>query len=190
MEWHPSVEVLLQKYADESVVREILHRRAFYYYKRKLTCIQLPIIILSVMSGSLQFLSKGYTEYESTLVTITGGVSLFVGILSSVMTYLKLGESKKENQLAATEWMNFYNHIRYQLSLARELRDDPQKFLEDVKQNYQRLYEISPMVNKSFITQVKKRVKRNADPEFNVPMYLNGLHHTHVWEDEYENNTD
>ena len=79
--------------------------------------------------------------------------------------------------------MNFYNHIRYQLSLARELRDDPEKFLADVKQTYESLFKISPICNKKFISAVKKKVRKNADEHFNCPMYMNGFHTTPVWND-------
>ena len=183
MDWHESVEVLLQKYADESQVRENLHRKAYYYYKKTQTWFQLPIIVLSAVSGSLQFLSKSYPEYESTIVTSTASISIFVSIISSVMTYLKPGESKKANEQAEIEWMNFYNHIRYQLSLARELRDEPEKFLSEVKQTYESLFKISPICNKKFISAVKKSVKKNADNDFKIPMYMNGFHSTSIWND-------
>ena len=190
--WHESVEQLLQKYADEGQVREQLHRAAFYHYKKVQSCFQLPIIILSAISGSLQFLSKSFPEYESTIITATASLSIGTSIISSVMTYLKLGESKQSNEQAQIEWMNFYNHVRYQLSLARELRDDPKTFLEEVKQNYQRLYEISPMVSKQFITKIKRKVKKSATDQFCIPMYLNGFHHTPVWDedDEFISNSD
>ena len=190
--WHESVEKLLQKYADESQIREAIHRRAFYYYQKAQTAFQLPIIIISAISGSLQFLSKSFPDYENAIITTTATLSIGTSIISSIMTYLKLGESKKSNETAQIEWMNFYNHVRYQLSLSRELRDDPQKFLEDVKQNYQRLYEISPIVPSQFISKVKKRVQSSATEQFSIPMYLNGFHHTPVWneDDEYVDNSE
>ena len=58
MEWEDSLESLLEKYADEAQVRESLHRKAYYHYKRWLTGFQIPIIVLSAVSGSVQFLSK------------------------------------------------------------------------------------------------------------------------------------
>ena len=194
MNWHESVERLLQKYCDEAQVREALHRKAYYWYKRSLTCFQLPIIIMSALSASMQFLSKSFPEYESTIITCTGSVSITVSVVSAVMTYLKLGEQKTKNELSQVAWQNFYNTVSHELNLARELRQDPEAFLEEVKKNYDRLFEISPICNRGFILDIRKRVLKSATPEFQVPVYLNGFNHTHVWQSggmdaEFEDNS-
>jgi hypothetical protein len=184
MDWHKSVERLLQRYCDESQVREALHRRAYYWYKRTQTCFQLPIIILSALSGSFQFLSQSYPEYEKLIVTCTASVSITVSIVSAVMTYLKLGEYKSKNEASQIAWQNFYNHIHHQLNLARELRDSPDDVLKEVKATYDRLFEISPICNQSFISSVKKLIMKNANDQFQIPPYMNGFKHTGVWVDD------
>ena len=192
MEWHDSIERLLQKYCDEAQIREALHRRAYYWYKKTLTCFQLPIIIMSAVSGSVQFLSKSFPEHEGTIVMGTASVSILVSIVSAVMTYLKLGEYKTKNEIAQIAWQNFYNALSHQLQLARDLREEPEKFLTDTKTTYDRLFEISPICNRRFITAVKKNVLKNATDEFQIPCYLNGFKHTAVWglANEYEENTE
>ena len=190
MDWHESVERLLQKYCDEAQVREALHRKAYYWYKRSLTCFQLPIIIMSALSGSFQFLSKSFPQFESTIVTCTASVSITVSIVSAVMTYLKLGEQKTKNEVSQVAWQNFYNTVSHQLNLARELRQDPEAFLEEVKKSYDRLFEISPICNRGFILDIRRRVMKNSTPEFQIPCYLNGFRHTHVWGDAFEDNTE
>lgn len=191
MEWEESVETLLQKYCDESQVREALHRRAYYWYKKSLTCFQLPIIILSALSGSMQFLSKSYPVFESSIVTGTAATSISVSIISAVMTYLKLGEFKTKHEISQVAWQNFYNTVKHELSLARGLREDSTEFLQKVKQNYDRLFEISPICNRGFIQAIKKKVMKNTSPQFVIPCYLNGFQHTPVFKQEqYEDNTE
>ena len=190
MKWHRSIEALLQVYCDEAQVREALHRKAYYWYKRSLTCFQLPIIILSALSGSLQFLSKSYPVHENSIVTGTASISILVSIVSAVMTYLKLGEFKTKNEIAQVAWQNFYNCVRHQLHLARNLRREPEEFLNEVKTTLDRLFEISPLCNRGFIREIRKRVEARATDKFMVPCYLNGFRHTSVWEeDDYEDNT-
>ena len=192
MVWHESIERLLQRYADEAQVRESLHRKAFYFYKKSLSWFQLPIIILSAASGSVQFLSKSFPKAEGLIVTCTASVSICVSIVTAIMTYLKLGENKSKNEISAVAWQGFYNNICHQLNLARNLREDSAKFLADVKQNYDRLFEISPICNRGFISQVKKSVKKNASDAFQIPCYLNGFHHTLVFreeDDDYDDNS-
>ena len=183
MKWDQSIERLCARYCDESQVREALHRKQYFFYKRSLTWFQLPIIVLSACSASVQFLSQSFPEHESTIVTCTATLSICVSIISSVMTYLGLGENKSKNEAAEISWQAFYNMISHQLSLKREHREDPEKFLAEVKLQYERLFELSPMVGRGFVKEVKKSIKKNSTKNFQVPAYLNGYHHTEVWED-------
>ena len=183
MKWDQSIERLCARYCDESQVREALHRKQYFFYKKLLTWFQLPIIVLSACSASVQFLSKSFPEHEGTIVTGTATLSICVSIISSIMTYLGLGENKSKNETAEISWQAFYNMISHQLSLKREHREDPEKFLSEVKQQYERLFELSPMVGRTFVSDVKKQIKQNRTDNFQVPAYMNGYHHTEVWND-------
>ena len=191
MKWDPSIETLCARYCDESQVRCALHSKQYFYYKKLSTWFQLPIIVLSAASASIQFLSKQFPMYESDIITGTATLSIVVSIISSVMTYLKIGENKSKNEVAEISWQAFYNTVSHQLSLKREHREDPKEFLAEVKQNYERLFELSPMVQKSFIQEVKKDVEKRKCAEFALPHYLNGYHATIVYDsdDSYEENT-
>ena len=109
MTWDASVEGLLQKYCDEAQTREALHRRSYYSYKKLTTCFNLPIIVLSALSGSFQFLSKGYPQVEQYIITGTAGISIFTAIISAVASYLKLGESKSKHEQSASAL--FHNEV-------------------------------------------------------------------------------
>ena len=191
MQWDESIERLCAKYCDESQCREQLHRKQYFHYKRLLTWFQLPIIILSAASASVQFLSKQFPEHESHIITGTATLSIVVSIISSVMTYLGIGENKSKNEAAEISWQAFYNTVSHQLSLKRIHREDPGKFLEEVKQQYDRLFELSPMIGKSFVRDVKKSVAKHCSDQFQIPNYLNGYHATEIWEDteEFQDNS-
>ena len=184
--WDNSVEQLLQKYCDESKIREALHRKAFYRYKKLTTCFQLPVIILSAIAGSATFLSKGYPHAEEYITNSTAGISILVSIISAVASYLQLGETKSKHEAAEIAWQNFYNGIKHELNLRRGLRQDPAEYISEVKCNYDRLFEISPICNKTLITKLRKRIQAHASPGFQIPNYMNGWTHTHVFDEEAE----
>ena len=181
MIWSPSLEQLLAKYCDEAQVRESLHRRAYYSYKKLLTWFQIPIIVGSALSGSLQFLSKSFPEIENHMVTGTASLSIVVSLLSDVMSYLKIGESMTKNEISLVEWQNFHNTLQHQLSLRRHDRLEPEEFMKWVKSQYDRLFEISPVCNQKFITQTKKKIRKVASEQFQIPNYLNGFEHATIW---------
>jgi hypothetical protein len=109
------------------------------------------------------------------------------------MSYLRVGESMTKNEQALVEWQSFYNHIKHQLSLERTQREDPHKFMDWVKQKYERLYELSPVISQKFINSTKRKIKKNADDRFMVPNYCNGFQHCQPYdennEEKFEENT-
>jgi hypothetical protein len=181
MEWSDALETLLAKYCDESQVREALHRKAYYFYKKLLSWFQIPIIVGSALSGSLQFLSKSFPNIEDHMVTGTASLSIMVSLLSAVMSYLKIGESMTKNEISLVEWQNFHNTLQHQLSLRRHDRLEPEEFMKWVKSQYDRLFEISPVCNQKFITQTKKKIRKVASEQFQIPNYLNGFEHATIW---------
>lgn len=189
--WDESVEQLLQKYCDEAKTRECLHRKAFYRFKKLTTCFQLPVIILSAIAGSATLLSKGYPDAEEYILNGTAGISIMVSIISAVASYLKLGETKSKHEYAEVSWQNFYNGIKHQLGLARSLRSEPEEYISEVKTNYDRLFEISPICNQALLSKVKKQLSKHATQEFQIPNYMNGWEHTNVYhsEDEFQDNS-
>ena len=192
MAWDDSVETLLQKYCDEAQTREALHRRSFYSFKRLNTCFSLPVICLSALSGSFQFLSKGYPEIEQYIITGTAGISILTSVISAVAAYLKLGESKAAHEQAANQWLLFHNAIKHQLGLHRNKRQDSEEFLATTKTQYDRLFELSPICNSEMIHVIKKKIEAHATDQFETPTYLNGFRHTQVYradDDSYEDNS-
>jgi hypothetical protein len=195
MDWDNSVERLLQKYCDEAQTREALHRRSYYSYKKLTTCFNLPVIVLSCLSGSFQFLSKGYPKIEQHIVTGTASLSILTGIISAVASYLKLGESTSKHEQSANAWLLFHNGVKHQLSLRRDKRQPADEFLQNCKTQYDRLFELSPICSSTIITRIKKKIKAHATEEFVSPTYLNGFRHTEVYrvpdapDDEFEENS-
>jgi hypothetical protein len=192
MDHWDSVERLLCAYCDEAQSRESLHRKAYYRYKSLTTCFQLPVIILSAIAGSATFLSKGYPDVEEYITNGTAALSIGVSIISAVASYLKLGETKSKHEIAEVSWQNFYNGIKHELSLARSMRQDAAEYIQDVKTNYDRLFEISPICNRSLIKKTRREITKGATKEFRIPNYLNGWSHTTPFDesDMYEDNSE
>ena len=193
--WSNSLEALIARYADEAQCRQSLHRKSFYHFKKILNFFQLPIIIFSAASGSLQFLSKSFPTLENHIITGTASLSIIVSLLSAVMSFLKIGENMTKNSISLGEWQNFYNALSHQLALSREERQEPEKLIEWVKTTYDRLQEISPVVSQTIITSTKKKIRKVGNELFNVPNYLNGVMHTKIYrepqddDEKYEENS-
>ena len=105
-------------------------------------------------------------------------------IISAVGSYLKLGETKSKHEAAEIAWQNFYNGIKHQLNLREDLREEAEPYIGEIKTNYDRLFEISPICNQKLMSKVKSSIKSKATEEFQIPNYMNGWEHTHVYHEE------
>jgi hypothetical protein len=149
------------------------------------------VIVLSCLSGSLQFLSKGYPDIEQYIVTGTASLSILTAIISAVASYLKLGEQMSRHEQSANAWLLFHNGLKHQLSLRRDKRQEANEFTQECKTQYDRLFELSPICSSGQIKAIKKKIAAHATEEFITPTYLNGFRHTEVYreDDEYEDNS-
>ena len=86
-----------------------------------------------------------------------------------------------KNEQALIGWQNFFNHIKHQLSLEREQREAPDEFMLWVKNTYERLFELSPVISQKFINKTKTKIRKYGDDNFLIPNYLNGLSHTRAF---------
>ena len=76
MEWHDSIENLLKNIGEECQIKAKIHRMMFEHYSRRNLKYQIPVIILSVLSGSGNFIASNFPEYEKWLIIGIGGMSM------------------------------------------------------------------------------------------------------------------
>jgi len=192
--WSDSVEHLLEQLADEAQCRAQLHMKHSAYYNKLNTIFTLPVIVFSVIAGSGNFVSGSLEDkyIEQYLILGIGGLSIFTSVLSAVSNYLKLGQNSEAHRVAQLSWNKFLSTLMFQLRLTREYRTDATKLLRSITSEYDRLYETSPALKKSFISTLKKRLKKKKLPHFKAPWYLNGWTHMRSYnnDDEYEDNSD
>ena len=182
--WHESAEQLLSKYSDEASIREKLHRAAYYSQKKMFKMLKLPVIVLSALSGSIALLSKSYPGIEGGVITGTAGLSILVSIISAVDTFLSPGNQMSKHEIAKHSWVDLQNLIGHELGLKRSLRVPMEDFLQNIKVRRDRLFEISPVCSKILIEQTKARIKKHAEPAFQIPVYLNGFSGTKIYKEE------
>lgn len=191
LDWNVAVEKLLSELGDESQLRSSLHMKQHHSYRSRSQCFSLPVIILSTLAGSGNFISEGFgsTLTKKYMILGIGVISIFTSIISAVSTYLKLAENSQSNLIASLQWGKFFTRIRTQLSLLRDDRESCHDYLLSILSEYDRLYETSPALHDSFVSSIKKKLTNIHGMV--VPYYLNGYTPTIPFpEVEYLDNTD
>lgn len=174
VEWDDSIESILAELGDEAQINAYLHKMSNVYFASKNIKFQLPIIILSALSGTGNFISNNFPNYQQTIILAIGGISIFTSILSSVAQFLKVSQLSENHRISYLAWEKFYSTIKFQLRNRRESRDNLRDFISIVIPEYQRLKEISADIPKHICEKVKKR-KKNLH-KMQVPYLINGFH--------------
>ena len=182
-EWHKSNELFFKSLGDEAQLQALCHMKSHEEFSKRSRHYQLPIIILSVICGSGNFVSTSFPDNQDNIILGVGVLSIITSIVSSVAQYLKLAEKSEAHRIAYVSWEKFYNNIRFQLSKRREEREELTNYMSSVTNEYQRLQEISPLlpdnISKTILWNKKKIIKQGM----NVPVSLRSIQPTSWWDD-------
>lgn len=173
-EWEDSIEKILSELGDEAQINAYLHKKAHEYYTTQNIKYQLPIIVLSAVSGTGNFISANFPNYAQTIVLAVGGVSIFTSIISSVAQFLKVSQLSESHRISYLSWEKFHSNIKFQLNKRRATREPIKDFLSYVVPEYQRMKEMSASIPKHICEQVKKNKKNLKNMQ--IPYMLNGFH--------------
>ena len=188
IEWDDSVEAILAELGDEAQINAYLHKMANVHFTNKNIKFQLPIIILSALSGTGNFVSNNFPDYQQIIILAIGGISIFTSIISSVAQFLKVSQLSENHRISYLAWEKFYSTIKFQVRQRRESRDNLRDFISIVIPEYQRLKEISADIPKHICEKVKKR-KKNLN-KMQVPYLINGFHPVIPYKEEIDDESD
>jgi hypothetical protein len=182
--WHESNELFFKALGDEAQLQALCHMKSHEEFSTRSRGYQLPIIILSVMCGSGNFVSTSFPDNQDMIILGVGVLSIITSIISSIAQYLKLAEKSEAFRIAYVSWEKFYNNIRFQLSKRKDDREELKNYMSAVTNEYQRLQEISPLlpdkITKSILWNKKKVIKQGM----NVPVSLRNVKPTGWWDDD------
>lgn len=178
--WSEEVEDLLKEWAEKASCWRWLFGRSEKKYRYKYYKFSIPVIILSTLTGTANFGMKEYVpENNQQLATaIVGGLNLFAGILSTLQNFLSLAETMEASRSSCVAWGKLQRSITIELSLDPKRRQNCHDFLKICRAEYDRLTELSPIVDDEIIDQFKKKFKKY---DISKPSICNGLDHCKIY---------
>jgi hypothetical protein len=171
--WNEYHENVLRQWGEASACYRYMHHRAFLKFKRLSLRFNLPVIVLSTISGTANFAQNTFPEnMRASAPAIIGGMNLIAGLIATIMQFLKINELMENHRTAALGHGSLSRNIRLQLSLPREERKkEGLKFVEECKSEYDRLLEQSPPIPKQILLNFEKEYP--IDGVFTKPEILN-----------------
>jgi len=165
-EWSEGLEEVLRKEGEDSSALFWLHNKSSIMATRLNDSINIPSIVLQTVTG---FLSATGGMVNPLVL---GAVSVFTGILSTVLSYYKFSARAEAHRMCSLLYMKIYKKIEIELSLPIAQRIPPLKLLEDVREKLARISEVSPDIPESIIALFKKNFEKG---ETHKPIIANGL---------------
>ena len=175
-DWSDEIEELLSEWGEISMCYAYLHNYSTRKYKKKYQHLQIPIIVLSTLTGVGNFAVDSYipTEYQHGFTAVVGGFNIFCGILGTLGSFLKYAETFEGHRISALAWSKLGRSIEIELSLHEKKRKPCRDFLKVCRAEYDNLLESSPNIDLDIINMFNK--KFNDDyPNVRKPIICNGL---------------
>ena len=174
--WSDEIESLLSEWGEVSQCYAWLHNYGQRKYRRKYHHLQIPIIILSTLTGTANFAVDSYIpiQFQHGFSAVVGGFNIFCGILGTLLAFLKYAEIYEGHRISALAWSKLSRSIEIELSLHHKKRKHCRDFLKICRSEYDNLLESSPSIDLDIITMFNKKFNQKY-PNVRKPIIVNGL---------------
>jgi len=149
--WKDEQEKILKKWADKALCLKMMHERA----NRKYWCLNawfnIPVIIISTLTGTGNFASGSFSGNSSTFIFVLGALNISAGILATIASYTGVAQRLEAHRFSSIHWDKFSRKLQIELSKARVDRVKAKDFIKQVSDEYDRLMEMSPIIPNDII---------------------------------------
>lgn len=181
--WNTRLEDYFASTGEKAHCLSWLHKRAEALYSFRRNFIDLPVIVISSMTGFLSVGSSTMFEGQEKWSSIALGIaSLFVGVLNTTGSYFGWSKRAEGHRIASIQYAKLYRFLQIEMSLPRDERMTPQALLKSTRDQYDRMQEVSPLLPPECIKEFQQKFKNET--EISKPEEANGLEKISVWKDE------
>lgn len=175
--WKEEQEHILRKWADKAMCYKIMHERSNRRYWCLNAWFNIPVIIISTITGTGNFASGSIggessaptpmiigangtvvdggsvpsTGDANTFVYVLGAMNISAGILATIATYTGVAQKLEAHRFASLQWDKFSRKLQIELAKTREERAKVKDFIRQSAEEYDRLIEMSPIISNDVI---------------------------------------
>jgi hypothetical protein len=174
IKWSPILEGFFKDMGEKSYCYGYLHKKCEARYAYKRNFIDLPVIVLSTIAGTLSIGSDSiFGKENATQASMGIGVlSLFVSVMNTVGTYFSWSKRSENHRQCSLQYEKLYRFLDIELSLPQEERMNPSDLLKISRETYEKLAETSPLIPKEIIKEFRVKFKNH---KVSKPSEANGL---------------
>lgn len=149
--WKKEQESILKKWGDKSLCFKMMHERAYKRYWCLNAWFNIPVIIISTITGTGNFASGSFGPNSEFIIFVIGAFNIFAGILATVATYTAVAQKVEAHRFSSVAWDKFARRIQIELAKSRTDRVKAKDFIKTSAEEYDRLIEMSPILQNDII---------------------------------------
>lgn len=181
--WTKEQEELMAGWSDIASCYRWMHDRCEKIMAKNNMMITVPVIILSTLTGSANFIASSLDTDNPTLAKYVqigiGGVSIFTGILTTLGNFFRYAQTSESHRVASIAWGKFQRQLAVELALHPRERIDCMDFLKICRAELDRMIEQSPPIPDKVIYQFENEFR--DIPSLKRPDIAHGMDHTKVF---------
>lgn len=185
--WNTRLEEFFASSGEKAHCLSMMHKQAEALYSRRRNFIDLPVIIGSGVIGFLNAGSSTMFEDPKISSVALGVGSLVVGILQTINTYFNWSKRAEGHRISSIQYSKLYRFLSIEMSLPRDERMTPSDLLKQVRDTYDRLQEISPLLPQEVIHAFKKKYGGESYKDISRPSEMNGLEKVVIYTETKQN---
>jgi hypothetical protein len=183
--WSPQLEDIIAQEGEKCRGLAWIHQKAEATVSIRNNYIQIPVIVLSTLSGTASVGSASLFGGSTIAPTIIGLVSIGIGILTTLGNYFNFAKKSESHRIAYLHYSKLFSQINVEMSLPRGERSPPHVILKTLRDTMERLAETTPSVPPEIITEFNSKFEEYKD-KISIPAECNGLSKITIFRDENE----
>lgn len=173
--WNPLLESYFADTGEKAYCYALLHKKAEAMFSRRTVFIDLPCIILATLNGATSIGSNSLFGGDNMASVGIGLVALFTAILQTIGSYFAWARRAEAHRIASLNYAKLHRFLKIEMGLPRESRMKPKDLLKNIKEQYDRLAEVSPLIPTSILRDFKIMYDKPEYKDIARPEESNGL---------------
>lgn len=154
--WCPEHETILTEWADKALCYKWLHTKSYAKYQRLHNLYTVPVIVMSTVTGTANFAQEKLPpNIQFYAPIVIGCINIIAGIITTVQQFLHINELNEAHRVSMISWDKFYRRIKNELARNPKERSQVNEFLMSSTEEYDRITETSPTIDKDMIDLFK-----------------------------------
>ncbi len=177
-----ALETILAEEGEKCRGYAYLHSKCSDLFRNLDYCFQIPVIILSTITGTASMGSQSlFGSNVGTASVVIGSVSLLVGVLNTLSSTFAFAKRCEGHRIASLTYSKLFSFVNIELSLPRRERMNPEDFIKMIREQTERLGDTAPPILPSVIREFN--IKFSKEQDIAKPFETNGLHKIKIYKD-------